>query len=228
MTQEELLFDPGQSKGDVGEGKSRSRLGVIVTGVLGGSLVALYAVAAPFITPALRKVCLPFVPATTAQVENVLNVLRARTGTLVDIGSGDGRIVIAAAKQGFKASGFELNPWLVWYSRYKARREGVHRSSSFYISDLWKVSFAEYSNVVIFGVPQMMEKLELKLASELPTTAKVVACRFPFPTWVPEQTAGEGIDTVWVYDAQTFKSDLQHGRTLKTVPEHEKTPDSHT
>lgn len=53
-----------------------------------------------------------------------------------------------------------------------------------------------------------MEKLELKLASELPTTAKVVTCRFPFPTWIPESTAGEGIDTVWVYDAKTFKSHL--------------------
>ncbi|MEQ2175959.1 hypothetical protein GOODEAATRI_023084, partial [Goodea atripinnis] len=48
--------------------------------------------------------------------------------------------VIAAAKCGFQASGLELNPWLVWYSRYKAWREGVHRSTSFHISDLWKVS----------------------------------------------------------------------------------------
>lgn len=50
--------------------------------------------------------------------------------------------VIAAAKHGFRASGFELNPWLVWYSRLKAWREGVHRSTSFHISDLWKVSHA--------------------------------------------------------------------------------------
>lgn len=226
MSQEGLFLDSGQSKNDVREEKSRSRLGLVVTGVLGGSLVALYAVAAPFVTPALRKICLPFVPATSAQVENVLSVLRARSGTLVDIGSGDGRIVIAAAKQGFKASGFELNPWLVWFSRYKAWKEGVHKSTSFYISDLWKVSFSQYSNVVIFGVPQMMEQLELKLANELPITAKVVACRFPFPTWIPENTAGEGIDTVWVYDAKTFKSDLQNGMRRKTTPEHKDTMDS--
>ncbi|TDH06123.1 hypothetical protein EPR50_G00130490 [Perca flavescens] len=231
MSQEGIFLDTAPAdrlQSDVKEKKSRSRLGVIVTGVLGGSLVALYAVAAPFVAPALRKVCLPFVPATTAQVENVLGALRARSGTLVDIGSGDGRIVIAAAKHGFQASGFELNPWLVWYSRYKALREGVHRSTSFHISDLWKVSFAQYSNVVIFGVPQMMDQLELKLASELPSTAKVVACRFPFPTWVPENTAGEGIDTVWVYDAKAFKSHLQRGMTRKTTPEHEDTPESHT
>ncbi|XP_062413500.1 ATP synthase subunit C lysine N-methyltransferase-like [Pungitius pungitius] len=214
--------------GAVEEKRSRSRLGVVVTGVLGGSLVALYAVAAPFLAPALRKVCLPFVPATTAQVKNVLGVLRARSGKLVDIGSGDGRIVIAAAKRGFQASGFELNPWLVWYSRYKAIREGVHSSTSFHLSDLWKVSFAQYSNVVIFGVPQMMDQLELKLACELPSTAQVVACRFPFPTWVPERTAGEGIDTVWVYDAKTFKSRLQHGMERKTTPKHDNKLDSYT
>ena len=68
----------------------------------------------------------------------------------------------------------------------------------------------------------------MKLASELPSTAKVVACRFPFPTWVPEHTDGEGIDTVWVYDAKTFKTHQQHGMTRKTAAEHEDTPDSHT
>lgn len=209
--------------------RTRSGLGLVVTGLVGGSVVALYAVTAPFVAPALRKICLPFVPATTAQVEAVLTVLRGRSGSLVDIGSGDGRIVIAAAKHGFQASGFELNPWLVWYSRYKAWREGVHHSTSFIISDLWKVSFAQYSNVVIFGVPQMMDKLELKLANELPSTAKVVACRFPFPTWIPEHTAGEGIDTVWVYNAGTFtKTPQQHGTPRKTTTEEEHTPESYT
>lgn len=47
--------------------------------------------------------------------------------------------VIAAARAGFRSVGFELNPWLVWYSRYKAWRQGVHGNTSFYISDLWKV-----------------------------------------------------------------------------------------
>lgn len=69
------------------------RLGIIATCVVGGSLVALYAVTGPFVAPALRKICLPFVPATSVQVENVFKVLQQRTGSLVDIGSGDGRIV---------------------------------------------------------------------------------------------------------------------------------------
>uniref|UniRef100_A0AAA9S5S9 ATP synthase c subunit lysine N-methyltransferase n=1 Tax=Bos taurus TaxID=9913 RepID=A0AAA9S5S9_BOVIN len=133
----------------------KSSWGVLFTGIVGGTLVAVYAVATPFVTPALRRICLPFVPATTKQIENVVKMLECRRGPLVDIGSGDGRIVIAAAKEGFTAVGYELNPWLVWYSRYRARREGVQASARFYISDLWKVTFSQYSNVVIFGVPQM-------------------------------------------------------------------------
>ncbi|XP_044298905.1 ATP synthase subunit C lysine N-methyltransferase isoform X2 [Varanus komodoensis] len=137
------------------EDSKQRRWGLLLTGVVGGSLVALYSVAAPFIAPALRKHCLPFVPATPKQIENVLGALRGRKGSLVDLGSGDGRIVIAAAKVGFKAVGYDLNPWLVWYSRYRAWREGVHRDAKFYISDLWKISFSQYTNVVIFGVPGM-------------------------------------------------------------------------
>ncbi|KAM9024606.1 ATP synthase subunit C lysine N-methyltransferase isoform 3-T6 [Ara ararauna] len=138
------------------KGVSRGRSwGLLVTAGVGGTLVALYAVVLPFVTPALRRVCLPFVPATSTQIQNVLRMLENRSGSLVDIGSGDGRIVIAAAKMGFKAVGYELNPWLVWYSRYRAWRDGVHHNTRFFISDLWKVSFSHYTNVVVFGVPQM-------------------------------------------------------------------------
>ncbi|XP_062067831.1 ATP synthase subunit C lysine N-methyltransferase isoform X2 [Lepus europaeus] len=183
----------------------KRRWGLLLPGLVGGTLVAVYAVATPFVTPALRKVCLPFVPATTKQIENVVKMLQSRSGSLVDIGSGDGRIVVAAAKAGFTAVGYELNPWLVWYSRYRAWREGVHGSTKFYISDLWKVSFSQYTNVVVFGVPQMMPQLEKKLELELKDDARVIACRFPFPHWSPDHVTGEGTDTVWVYDAGTLR-----------------------
>ncbi|CAI5780517.1 Hypothetical predicted protein [Podarcis lilfordi] len=169
------------------EGPKQRNWGLLVTGVIGGTLVALYSVATPFIAPALRRHCLPYVPATSKQVENVLRMLKGRNGPLVDIGSGDGRIVIAAAKVGFKAVGYELNPWLVWYSRYCAWREGVHQDTKFYISDLWK-----------------MLQLEEKLGEELASDARVIACRFPFPHWRPKHSFGEGIDAVWAYDSESF------------------------
>nr|XP_014427130.2 protein FAM173B isoform X4 [Pelodiscus sinensis] len=193
--------------------------GLFVTGIVGGTLVVLYAVVTPFITPALRKICLPFVPATSTQIENVLKMLQHRSGSLVDIGSGDGRIVIAAAKEGFKAVGYELNPWLVWYSRYCAWREGMHHNTKFYISDLWKVSFSQYTNVVVFGVPQMMPQLEKKLEEELDHNARIVACRFPFPHWMPDHTTGEGIDMVWAYDSKTFKGNSKrYSETVQRCP----------
>nr|XP_020668420.1 protein FAM173B isoform X1 [Pogona vitticeps]XP_020668421.1 protein FAM173B isoform X1 [Pogona vitticeps]XP_020668422.1 protein FAM173B isoform X1 [Pogona vitticeps] len=185
--------------------------GLLLTSVIGGSLVALYAVTTPFIAPALRKHCLPFVPATSKQMEYVLKMLKGRHGSLVDVGSGDGRIVIAAAKVGFRAVGYELNPWLVWYSRYQAMREGVHQNAKFYISDLWKVNFSQYKNVVIFGVPQMMLPLGEKLGEELQQDARVIACRFPFPHWSPTHTFGEGMDTVWAYDSESFRRKKGNG-----------------
>lgn len=183
------------------ENLKKSNWGFLLTGIIGGALVTVYAVATPFITPALRKVCLPFVPATSKQIENVVKMLQHRRGSLVDIGSGDGRIVIAAAKEGFPAVGYELNPWLVWYSRYRAWREGVHGSAKFYISDLWKM-------------PQLEKKLELELEDD----ARVIACRFPFPHWTPDYTAGEGIDTVWAYDMSAFRGRGKRARACMHHP----------
>lgn len=67
--------------------------GLLVAGLFGFSGAAILAVAFPFIRPAFRRICLPYVPATDAQVDNVLKSLSGRKGTLVDLGSGDGRIV---------------------------------------------------------------------------------------------------------------------------------------
>ncbi len=73
--------------------------GKVLLGVTGGVFVGVCALATPFISPALRKVCLPYVPATTRQVDNVMSLLQGRSGTLIDLGSGDGRIVSIRAWQ---------------------------------------------------------------------------------------------------------------------------------
>lgn len=80
-------------QGSPEERTKRRQWGLLATGAVGGVLVALYAVVTPFLAPALRKVCLPFVPATSTQIENVLKMLQGRSGSLADIGSGDGRVV---------------------------------------------------------------------------------------------------------------------------------------
>ena len=70
--------------------------GKVLLGVTGGSVALFFAVSTPFLLPAIRRVCLPYVPATDRQVQNVLQVLKRspdKKSTLIDLGSGDGRIV---------------------------------------------------------------------------------------------------------------------------------------
>ena len=77
--------------------------------------------------------------------------------------------------------------------------DGVKGSATFSKQDLWKSNLSEYHKVVIFGVEEMMPDLEKKLSLELKRESEVVACRFPFPCWVPDKIIGEGIDSVWLY-----------------------------
>ncbi|XP_066994258.1 ATP synthase subunit C lysine N-methyltransferase [Anabrus simplex] len=177
-----------------------SKAGLFLVSLTGGAAVALSVVCLPFVSPALRRVCLPYVPATGTQVSNVLMALSGRQGRLVDLGSGDGRIVLSAAQAGFSADGIELNPWLVGYSRLQAYRLGLRSKANFYRQDLWKTNLAPYHNVVIFGVQEMMPELEEKLIQELREDTCVIACRFPFPSRTPDSVLGSGIDTVWKYN----------------------------
>ena len=71
------------------------RRGLWATWLVGGASIGLFAVSIPFILPALRKYCLPYVPATPVQIEKILYQLRGREGKVVDLGSGDGRVVRA-------------------------------------------------------------------------------------------------------------------------------------
>ncbi|XP_015112761.1 protein N-lysine methyltransferase FAM173B [Diachasma alloeum] len=180
--------------------RAPSRTGIFLISLTGGIGVALSVICIPFVSPALRRICLPYVPATSQQVENVLQALRGRTGRLIDLGSGDGRLVFAAASNGFQACGVELNPWLVMYSRLSAYFQGLSPKTEFHRRDLLKFDLSSYDNVIIFGVPQMMEEIERKFIAELKNDSAIIACRFPLPNLKPIQTIGQGVDTVWIYE----------------------------
>ncbi|KAG7190033.1 hypothetical protein KM043_006183 [Ampulex compressa] len=184
---------------DIKTSRVSPRVGLYFVAITGGLATAISLVCIPFVSPAFRKICLPYVPATTQQIQNVLKALEGRTGSLVDIGSGDGRIVLAAAKVGFKAHGIELNPWLIWYSRIRACASNLSSNTAFIKQNLWKYNLREYNNVVIFGVEQMMGEIEQKFLTELKRDSAIVACRFPLPSLSAIKTIGHGVDTVWIY-----------------------------
>jgi hypothetical protein len=73
--------------------KVTGNLTLVLNSVAGGTAAVLSVVCLPFVSPALRRICLPYVPATATQIKNVMCALAGRSGRLVDLGSGDGRIV---------------------------------------------------------------------------------------------------------------------------------------
>lgn len=194
----QLGFD---SQEDARNSKSKSKIGKVFLGITGTATVGIVLVTTPFVTPALRKICLPYVPATERQIANILRMgaSKHKGSTLVDLGSGDGRVVIAAARRGYQAHGYELNHWLVWYSRLQARLQGLHHKATFSRADLWKVNLSTPDTIIIFGVSEMMPKLQDKFQEEMKDDAQILACRFPLPNWKPTDKIEEGIDSVWLY-----------------------------
>ncbi|XP_040296695.1 adenine nucleotide translocase lysine N-methyltransferase [Bufo bufo] len=190
------------------EGKDVGGWGLLqIAGCTG--LVA-YSVWALVLMPGFRKVPLrlqvPYVPASAKQVENVMTLLRGRAGKMADLGSGDGRIVLEAARRGFHPTvGYELNPWLVRLAYLYAWRAGYHRRVTYLREDLWKVKLHDCDNVSVFLAPSVLSLLENKMLAELPSGARVVAGRFPLPTWVPSDIIGEGVDRAWAYDIGTVR-----------------------
>ncbi|NXE47073.1 F173A methyltransferase, partial [Casuarius casuarius] len=152
----------------------------------------------------------PFVPSSAQQVANVMALLEGRAGKMVDLGSGDGRLVIEAYKQGLRpAVGYELNPWLLRLSSYRAWKAGCSGKVSFLKQDLWKVNLSDCYNVTVFLAPSVKPPLAAKLLAELPDEARVVAGRFPFPSWTPTSTVGKGLDQVWAYDMKEVRQAAQ-------------------
>lgn len=176
-----------------------SPIGKALIYTTGGLALGVSIVCIPFVSPALRKFCLPYVPATSEQLAGVTKALAGRSGRLLDVGSGDGRIVFTAAKLGFKADGVELNPWLIFYSRIASIFDPKYRSTKFYRRNLWTFDLKPYNTIVIFGVEQMMTEFEQKVLDETNSSTVVVACRFPLPNMVPVETIGHGVDTIWKY-----------------------------
>lgn len=102
---------------------------------------------------------------------------------MADFGAGDGRVVIAFAKAGATAHGYEVNPILVLLAQYKIRSEGVGDMAKVYWGDFWDKDLSDFNIVNVFGVNHIMEPLAKKLKNELRTGTQVASNIFPIPGW---------------------------------------------
>ncbi|MDD5110126.1 MAG: hypothetical protein PHI63_02835 [Patescibacteria group bacterium] len=139
----------------------------------------------PFVLPMFGRGA-PYVPSGRRTTERMLDLGELKPGErMVDLGSGDGRIVIAAAQRGAQAHGVEINPWLICFSRMRARWTGVGTRASFRCGSLWAEPLGAYDVVTVYGLGPIMGKLERKLEAELKPGARVVSHAFHFPHWLP-------------------------------------------
>ena len=153
-----------------------------------------------FVPPALAR-DVPFVPTPERVVEKMLEVAKVGPRDVVyDLGSGDGRIVIAAAKKhGARAVGIDIEPERIKEARDNARRAGVSDRVEFRQEDLFKADFREATVVTMYLLTGVNQKLRPKLLAELRPGTRLVSHAFDMGDWKPTQTYKVGTSTVYYW-----------------------------
>jgi SAM-dependent methyltransferase len=116
---------------------------------------------------------------------------------VIDLGSGDGRTVITAAKRGVKAKGVEFNPNMVNLARENAKAAGASELATFDEGDLFQADISQATVITLFLLPDINLRLRPKLLEMRPGT-RVVSNSFDMGDWTPDQTIQAGGDcTSW-------------------------------
>ncbi|HEX7034139.1 MAG TPA: methyltransferase domain-containing protein [Pseudomonadales bacterium] len=148
-------------------------------------LVVLHALAAPIAAGAPGA---PYVPTPDDIVERMLAL--AEVGEhdhLIDLGSGDGRIVLAAAERGASGLGVEIRQDLVDRARRAAEARGVSDRVRFVREDLFTTDLSGATVVTLYLMPEMLERLRAKLLWELEPGTRVLSHDYPIPNWRSER-----------------------------------------
>jgi hypothetical protein len=130
-----------------------------------------------------------WVPSPTSMVEKLLGMARLTPQDyVIDLGSGDGRNVIAAAKRGVRAHGIEYDAGLVEISKREAAKNGVSDKASFARGDVFESDFSKATVIVLFLTPEMNIRLRPKLLTLKPGT-RIVANTFGIGDWNADETS---------------------------------------
>ncbi len=130
-----------------------------------------------------------WVPTPQALVDKMLDMAKLTPKDfLIDLGSGDGRTVITAAKRGSKALGIEYNPDMVELSKRNAAKEGVSDKASFVKADLFESDFSQAQVITMFLLPEINLKLRPKILELKPGT-RIVSNSFTMGEWNADETA---------------------------------------
>lgn len=129
-----------------------------------------------------------WVPTPQALVDKMLDMAKVTAKDyVIDLGSGDGRTVITAAKRGAKALGIEYNPDMVELSKRNAAKEGVNDKASFVKADLFESDFSQATVITMFLLPDINLKLRPKILGLKPGT-RIVSNSFTMGEWTADET----------------------------------------
>jgi len=129
-----------------------------------------------------------WVPTPQKLVDTMLDMAQVTAADyVIDLGSGDGRLVITAAKRGAMALGIEYNQDLVEFSRRAAVNEGVNTRASFEKADIFESDFSKATVITLFILPEMNLKLRPKILNLQPGT-RIVSNTYGMEDWEPDQT----------------------------------------
>lgn len=130
----------------------------------------------------------PYVPTPYEVVEEMLDIAEVQPDDyVIDLGSGDGRIVIAAVKRGASGHGIDLDPERIAEARKNAAKEGVDDKVLFKEQDIFETDFSEASVITMYLLPSVNEKLRPRLLDELQPGTRIVSHSFTMGDWEPDQ-----------------------------------------
>lgn len=129
-----------------------------------------------------------WVPTRDAVVDKMLDLAQVTPQDyVIDLGSGDGRLVIAAAKRGARALGIEYNPEMVELAKRNAAMQGVAATTEFVKADIFESDFSRASVISMFLLPELNLKLRPQLLKLKPGT-RIVSNTFPMGDWTPDES----------------------------------------
>jgi 2-polyprenyl-3-methyl-5-hydroxy-6-metoxy-1,4-benzoquinol methylase len=146
------------------------------------------------------KKIVPFVPTPQEVVDKMIELAGVKKGdTVYDLGSGDGRIVITAAKKGARAVGFDVDSSLVKESRENIRKAGVQNLAEIKQQDILTVDLSPATVVTMYLLPDVNLKLKPNLLSQLKPGSRVVSHAFDMGDWQPDKTERVNGRTIYLW-----------------------------
>ncbi len=139
----------------------------------------------------------PFVPTHQKQARHMVELAGITPGmNVIDLGSGAGRLLFLAARAGARTTGYELNPFLYWWTKIEARLKGMSNVVDMKCQSLYDADVSKADVVLAFLFPEPMKRLGPKLFSEMKPGSKIVSYAFAIPNREPRIKE----DGIYVYE----------------------------